>query len=74
MKPTPTELPYFLREEAAWRRIRGGEPHQLARRALRAVPKRCPNRKLAVREIIRSVRERGWRFADALTDALFLFY
>ena len=48
--------------------------YQLARRALRAVPKRCPNRKLAVREIIRSVRERGWRFADALSDALFLFY
>ena len=48
--------------------------YQLARRALRAVPKRCPNRKLAVREIIRSVRERGWRFSDALTDALFLFY
>ena len=23
---TPTELPTFLREEAAWRRIRGGEP------------------------------------------------
>ena len=22
----PNELPYFLREEAAWRRIRGGEP------------------------------------------------
>ena len=48
--------------------------YQLARRALRAVPKRCPNRKLAVREIIRSVTERGWSFADALTDALFLFY
>ena len=44
--------------------------YQLARRALRAVPKRCPNRKLAVREMIRSVRERGWRFSDALTDAL----
>ena len=48
--------------------------YQLARRALRAVPKRCPNRKLAVREIIRSVRERGWSISDALTDALFLFY
>ena len=46
--------------------------YQLARRALRAVPKRCRHRKSAAREIIRSVTERGWSFADALTDALFV--